>query len=784
MAISAQLIRVSNQIKSKAMETNKKSAFEKKACDIVDLDKYKGVEIKASAIEEMKKYMDELFEEFMSNLNSNFQSPAIEAQLRKAYDYAFEAHWEKRQIRKTTGEFYITHPVAVAMIVANEIGLSTTSVEAALLHDVVEDTGHSNEEIKAYFGDTVADIVAGLTKITGVYDAERNVQAETFKNLLLTIPHNARVVFIKLADRLHNMRTMEGMPAETSRIKSSENLYVFVPLAKQLGLYDVKNELEDTSFKYYYPEYYQEVTKQVDAHIKSMVGVYSQFKLDLMRVLIDSGFTCKIVSERKTYYTIWNEYKLGTPIEDCNCEAIRVVFQHSAKGYKSKESELSEYYQIFSSIICNYKERENSRHDYVVKSMPNGFKALTVQVYYFGHSIEVQIISEEYEQVAHKGYSINKPIRGGVSKLQQQIGMYDADKNAEELIAQLHLQLSLTEIYVFTPGGQIRTLAQDSTVLDFAYSIHTDIGNHCIGAYIGRKLVPLNYTLNTADRVTVLTSPSARPQPGWIHFVRTARAANKINEYLRRTSTNPIPDIKRGEMMFHSIMSELKIRPKDNTLISKLIMHFHLSNCDDFFRQIASQEISRDTLITAAENINNQIRLHRMTNGMSKGFEIYNINYKKPLVIDGNSNFIAADCCHPICGDDALAFLDKEHILYVHRRNCSNAQRQLTFHGKETTSVIWQDNVAPMLTAVELTGSDRQGIIRDISVLIDSWRVNIQSFEIGAKDDKFVGTIKMMVKDVKSLHKLASQLNCITNVESVKRVGPNNSDSDLLITKV
>ncbi len=756
------------------METNKKSAFDKKASEIVNMDQYKDVNIKACEIPEVKAYMDELYDEFRSNLSQNFQSSAFDLQLRAVYDFAFEAHWLKRQLRKS-GEFFITHPVSVALIVANEIGMGITPVQAALLHDVVEDTPITSEDIKKSFGATIADIVVGLTKITGVYNAERNGQAETFKKMLLSIPHDARVVFIKLADRIHNMRTMEGMKERTRRIKSNENLYVFVPVADAIGLFDFKHELEDTSFKYLYEDEYNNIVKKVDSFNKNNAALFSQFKLELMRVLVDTGFTCKIVTEPKTYYQIWKEYRIDKPIEDCHCMAARVVFKHQfSNGNRSKSDDVSEYYKIFSSIICKFKERENSRVDYVVRPLDNGFKALIFKVYFAAQSIEVQLIDEDYEIMAHRGITTKGGARGGVADLQDKIKDYDVDKNAEDIIQVIHDQLSQKKIFVFARNGDAKEIPQNSTVLDFAYFIHTDVGNHCIGAYVGNKFVPVDHELQTADHVTVLTSPSARPQHSWMHFVNTDKAKMKIEEYFQRNPTNSLPDVKKGEQMFHKLMYDNKVLSKDVLLLNSLITHFHLSNSDEFFRQIASQEISLEKLWNATESIHRMIRLNKKINGRPSGFTIYKINPKEPFTINKDISFIAADCCHPICGDDAVAFLDKEHILYVHRRDCDAAKKQIACRSSEVTSVLWEGDVEPMLTAIQIKGTDRQGLIRDVSILIDSWRVNIKSFEIGASDNHFTGTIKMMVKNTETLKQLASQLRLITNIVSVNRIGPNN----------
>ena len=359
------------------------------------------------------EYKSKLFNWFYKNLNESFKTAEIEEQLKYAYDFAFVAHREQR--RKTTKEPFIVHPVSVALIVANEIGLGVISVVAALLHDVVEDTHYTLETISERFGSDVADIVAGLTKITNVYNAKSNVQAETFKKMLLSIPHDPRVVFIKLADRLHNMRTMEGMPQGTIQIKAGENLYVYVPVAYQLGLYDIKNELEDSSFKYAQPQQYESVVREVNALRKIKDPITLAFKKELMQILVKTRLTCKIVTEKKSYFYVSQGLSVGTPIEDISYEAVRVVFQESDIG--SRENTVGEYFKLYSSIIVNFPEREGYRSDYVVKPKKNGFQALVFQVNYHGHWIEVQIITEDNDMVSHKGYSPRRPNRTGITTL-------------------------------------------------------------------------------------------------------------------------------------------------------------------------------------------------------------------------------------------------------------------------------------------------------------------------------------------------------------------------------
>ena len=727
------------------------------------------------------RYKEELFNYFYSHLNDSFKTAEIEEQLRNVYDFAFEAHREQR--RKTTGEPFIIHPVSVALIVANEIGLGVMSVVAALLHDVVEDTKYSLETIIDRFGGDVADIVAGLTKITNVYNAESNVQAETFKKMLLSIPHDPRVVFIKLADRLHNMRTMEGMPQGTIQSKAGENLYVYVPIASQLGLYDIKNELEDSSFKFAQPIQYESVVSAVAEARVVKDPIMQDFKRDLMRILVKNNLTCKIVTEKKSYYYVSQNLNAGLPIEDISFDAVRVIFQETDGG--SGEASVGEYYKLYSSIIFNFPEREGFKRDFVINPKKNGFKALVFQVNYRGHWMEVQILTEDNDMVSHKGYSPRHPNREGIGRLAETLKELNSEQNAVELLSRFH-DLAMSEqktIFVFTPKGDIQELPVDSTVIDFAYGVHTDVGNHCIGAYVGSRFVPLDYKLKTADQVTIFSSPSARPQQAWLHFVRTDRAKMKISAYFHRNTDSQRSNSEKGKIIFNNYLFNKRFIP-DVILLKELIRHFHLLNGDDLYSRIANQELDMSEVFDAAVNLRKIIRTTNPIPGPGKKDDTTKWSTsptqvpskKHPYPINRSVHFIAPACCHPICGDDAVTFLDADNILYVHRRECVYAQRHTAMDGDHTARVEWGDDLDPMLTTVQILGTDRQGIIRDVSLLIDSCRVNIQSFEIGTRDKIFTGIIKMYIKNTASLDKLSVQLGKISNIVSVNRLAPNTSN--------
>ena len=732
------------------------------------------------------RYKEELYHYFISNLNDSFKTAEIEDQLKYAFDFAFKAHSGQR--RKTTGEPFIIHPVSVALIVANEIGLGVLSVVAALLHDVVEDTDYTVESIVERFGRNVADIVEGVTKITNVYNAKENSQAATFRKMLLAIPHNPRVIFIKLADRLHNMRTMNGMPEKTIRTKTGENLFVYVPIAYQLGLYDLKNEIEDRSFMYSQPSRYQDVQKMVSRERLTRDPLVADFKKDLMRVLVDTSLTCKIVTESKSYHYVSLALMEGRPIEEIRYEAVRVVFQVCESHVGNRECEAREYAELYETIIRKFSEREGYKRDFVSNPKSNGFRAIIFEVYYKGYWIEVQLLNEDDDMVSHKGYSSRRPTREGVPTFTKKVGeLLSSAQPAEELLRRLHNITTADErtILIFSSKGDIYQLPKDSTVVDFAYAVHTDIGNHCIGANVGDKFVPLDYKLNTADHVTVYTSASARPQHSWLHLVRTDKAKNKITQYFTRTSTNA-HSVSEGEKMFNNYLSTQtpRILP-DPVIIKELIKHYHLLHGDDLYKRISSHEIEMEDVYQVASDIRRLIRENKDNSADNKGTNAQSsgsakntgpvIDCKIPLRIEKGMQFVAPDCCHAICGDDAIVFKDDDNILYIHRRDCMYAHGYVTINSREVTRVEWGDGIEPLLAVLRIQGIDRQGLVRDLSVLIDSWRINIQSLEIGAHDRIFTGTVKLHVKNTAVLEKLESQLVQIPHIVSVQRLGPNSS---------
>ncbi len=718
-------------------------------------------------------YREELYSSFFDALPDSFKPCDIAAQVRAAYDFAYSAHYGV--FRKCgDGVPYITHPVSVALIVANEIGLGVSSVVAALLHDVVEDCDYTRDDIKDRFGESIANIVEGLTKITNVYDAKHNAQSETFKKMLLSIPQDSRVSFIKIADRLHNMRTMDEMPDGTRQIKAGENLYVYVPIAEQLGLYDIKNELEDTSFMYTHPQQYQQVVKEVTELLSGRTDILASFKLNLLRVLLRTGITTRLAVVNKSYFQIWTTMReTGNSVDQiAGTETVRVIFDPPAGA--DEQDIVTAHYNIYATIISNFPERSDSKRDFVINPKRNGFKALVFQVMFKGHWIEVQVITSDNDQVAHRGYSTSSPARTGLDKLKNNLKDFDKEQDAVALLNRFRSLSLLSTIFVFTPKGSIVELPTGATVLDFAYAIHTRLGNHCLGAHIDQKIVPINHVLKTTEQVTVLTSPSVKPSQDWLNFVKSERAKSCLEKYFKRNAKTDRSDVIKGKQDFNKLLRDNRIIP-NLLLIGRLLSYYKLPNNEEFYRMIASNDIKIDDLLKNIRNIKlildgaTQRQSDEVAPAKHKSQQVVEINYKKPLTITKDMAYVLSPCCCPIAGDDSVCHLDEEGILYIHRRDCVKAHQLMAINGKQTAKVLWDVELDKMLASVNIQGTDRIGLIKDVAVVFEAKNVNVKQMLMGENDGIFTGTIQVTVKNTQELDEIIESLRSVTGIVKVNR---------------
>lgn len=720
-------------------------------------------------------YRKELYTEFYNSLPDDVKhSAASMEQIEAAFNFAYDAH---DGVYRKGGDHdpYITHPVAVALIVANEMGLGATAIVSALLHDVVEDTDHTLEEIEEKFGPNVADIVDGLTKITN-HEAERNgiintEQSDTFKKVLLSVKRTPMVLFVKIADRLHNMRTIGDMKDEQKRRKANENLYIYVLIADQLGLYDIKNELEDLSFKNYLANKYEKIDTLVKETAPTRNKLLSDFKLSLMRVLVTTGVTCRLAVVKKSYFNIYQMMQNDAmAFEDIdNFQTVRIIIDKEPG--EDEQSIYLKHFNLYAAIINKYTQKENSHRDYINKPKDNGFKALVFTVLYQGSWVEIQILTAENDLAAHKGYYPNNPERTGLKVLQKKMGSFNSDDDTDTIIRVFRtlVEHHVSSIYVYSPDGKIVELPEGSTVLDYAYSIHTSLGNHFVAALVGSNIVYKDYILKSTDKVQVITSPSVKPDNSWMKYLKSDHSKEALSKYLRSHQCTIDYDKDRGEMEFNRLMCENHIIPTPKFL-GLLLAFYKAPSSEVFFRDIAQGNVK--------DLLENAKKLKISSNKWDLDFDlpeqpvdspVVDIDYKKPYKLTKGLHYMLPNCCRPIPGDEAFAYVGDDGVLYVHRKECSFTKERLATRGKEITSVIWDDSIDNALAYVKLHGSNRLGLIRDVGDIVAREHVNIKSFNINENDRLFDGCLLVYIHNTAQLNKLMTALSAVTNVIKVFR---------------
>ena len=636
-----------------------------------DMEENVGQKDKEKVEEEM---IEQAFQQLLNDYLATKHRKRIEI-ITKAFNFANQAH---KGIKRRSGEPYIMHPLAVAQIVCNEIGLGSTSICAALLHDVVEDTDYTVEDIENIFGPKIAQIVDGLTKISGgIFGDRASAQAENFKKLLLTMSDDIRVILIKIADRLHNMRTLGSMLPNKQFKIAGETLYIYAPLANRLGLYKIKTELENLSFKYEHPEEYQEIEEKLAATATERDKVFNDFTTPIRAQLDKMGLKFRILARVKSIYSIWNKMQTKhVPFEEIyDLLAVRIIFEP-----RNADEELNDCFDIYVSISKIYKPHPDRLRDWVSHPKANGYQALHVTLMgNNGQWIEVQIRSERMNDVAEQGFAAHWKYKdGGGSEDEGELDKWlrtikeildDPQPDAIDFLDTIKLNLFASEIFVFTPKGEIKTMPQNSTALDFAFSLHTDIGSHCIGAKVNHKLVPLSHKLQSGDQVEVLTSKSQRVQPEWEVFATTARARAKIAAILRKEQRN---SQKEGETLLNEFFKKEELR-LDDLLIDKLVKAHNMKNRDEFLIAIGNKKIVLGDLDKNAlkeKQGTNWKKFLTFSFGGNKDNkepieekplqEKEKINTKQILKLTEENiqkNYIMAECCHPIPGDDVLGYL-------------------------------------------------------------------------------------------------------------------------------
>lgn len=689
-------------------------------------------------------------------------------QIQRAFEFANEAH---KGVRRRSGEPYILHPIAVAKIVVSNIGLGCKSIIAALLHDVVEDTEYTVDDLKSLFGEKVATLVEGLTKIKTVLDNEdkaekKSMQAENFKRILLTLNDDARVVLIKLADRLHNCRTIEFMPDHKRDKILSETMFIFIPLAHRLGLYGIKSEMEDIWLRYKEPEAFHDITEKINRNIAYKDQEINDFIEPINAALEKAGFKFEIKKRVKTPYSIWRKMNTkGVAFDQIyDLYAVRIIFEPDAN---SNETERDQCYHIFSILTSLYRYKYDRMRDWVNSPKSNGYEALHCTLMsYAGFWIEVQIRSRRMNEIAEKGIAAHWAYKKdgfageGESEMDKWINkikdiLVNRDINALELLEIIHNDLIQSEILVFTPKGEQRSIEKGATALDFAYAIHSQIGSKAIAAKANLRLVPLSYVLKTGDQIEIITAENERPKKEWLQFVKTSRARRAILDQIKSERQTYI---KIGKKMLEKRLKEID-KTLNDKVINSLMEEFEIfdSKPEEMYFKIGCGIISLDGL---GEKLK----------------KYFGINRESYFVInnsDSNNKFILATCCTPILGESVVGFKSSDGTITVHTRTCSNANNLAAKFGDKIVSVKWDKELnsgSSYLARISLKGTDRIGMINDITrVTSTELNVNIRRFNLGTEDGIFDGHIDLYVHDIDDLENLMLKLKNIKGIESVVR---------------
>ena len=733
-----------------------------------------------------EEMINQAFHELLNDYLNTKHRKKVEI-ITKAFNFANQAH---KGIKRRSGEPYIMHPIAVASIVCNEIGLGSTSICAALLHDVVEDTDYTVEDIENIFGPKIAQIVDGLTKISGgIFGDRASAQAENFKKLLLTMSNDIRVILIKIADRLHNMRTLGSMLPNKQYKIAGETLYIYAPLANRLGLYKIKTELENLSFKYEHPEEYAEIEEKLNATAAERDKVFNDFTAPIRTQLDKMGLKYRILARVKSIYSIWNKMQTKhVPFEEIfDLLAVRIIFEP-----RNIEEELNDCFDIYVSISKIYKPHPDRLRDWVSHPKANGYQALHVTLMgNNGQWIEVQIRSERMNDVAEQGFAAHwKYKEGGGSEDEGELEKWlktikeildDPQPDAIDFLDTIKLNLFASEIFVFTPKGELKTMPQNSTALDFAFSLHTDIGSHCIGAKVNHKLVPLSHKLQSGDQVEILTSKSQRVQPQWEVFATTARARAKIAAILRKERK---ANQKIGEEILNEFLKKEEIRPEE-AVIEKLRKLHNAKNEEELLAAIGSKAIvlgEADKNELKEKQTSNWKKYLTFSFGNNKEKqeekepqEKEKINPKQVLKLTEESlqkKYIMAECCHPIPGDDVLGYVDENDRIIIHKRQCPVAAKLKSSYGNRILATEWDTHKElSFLVYIYIKGIDSMGLLNEVTLVISrQLNVNIRKLTIETEDGIFEGKIQLWVHDVDDVKTICNNLKKIQNIKQVSRV--------------
>ena len=703
-----------------------------------------------------------------------------------AFNFAYKAHYG---VRRLSGEPYIMHPLAVARICVKEIGLGSTSICSALLHDVVEDTDYTVEDIAGLFGDKIAQIVDGLTKISGgVFGDRASEQAENFRKLLLTISEDIRVVLIKIADRLHNMRTLGSQPKDKQYKIAGETQYIYAPLAHRLGLFPIKTELEDLSFRYEHPETWQEIHDKLEAIKASKLESYEVFSKPIRERLESMGYTFTMKARIKTAYSIWKKMmRQQCAFEDVyDIMAVRIVFTPN-----ESMSEKDQCWMIYSAITEIYRPHPERIRDWISTPKANGYEALHVTVMgKNGEWVEVQIRTDRMHEIAEHGYAAHWKYKTGESddseldKWLQEIKeiLAHPDKDAMEFLGTFKLNLFAQEVFVFTPKGEIKTMPLGATALDFAFMLHSELGEHCIGAKVNHNLVPLSYQLKGGDQVEILTSNSQHPQKEWLKLVTTAKARNGLNQYFKREERKYM---KHGERLVADAINmdkDLAANPEES--LARLLDYYGSASLSELYTEVGQGAIRltnihdivfpKRGLLSYIPFIGKKDTPVNERNGENQEIVKPKKGSHAIVLTDENlgKEYMLSNCCHPIPGDEVLGFLDEKGQMHIHKVDCPEAKLLKTSYGKRLYSATWNTHrVQSFVETIELKGIDKFGVfIQVLQTITTEFHINMRAIHVSSDDGIFQGTMEIYVYDKSELEDLLKAIRKIDDIKEVKRV--------------
>ena len=702
--------------------------------------------------------------------------------IKRAFFLAKEAH---QGVRRRSGEPYLLHPIAVAKIVIEEIGLGVKSVVASLLHDVVEDTEYTVEDMERIFGPKIASMVDGLTKMSGVFNADTSKQAEYFRKVLLTLSDDVRVILIKIADRLHNMRTLGSMPLNKQIKITSETIYLFAPLAYRLGLYSIKSELEDLCMKYRFPQEYAEITRKLSESEASRQEFVDKFNAPIIAALNRDKINYEISARVKSVYSIWNKMqRKQIPFEEVyDLFAIRIVFKPLPFP-----SEKTQCWQIYSSITDTYTPKPDRLRDWISMPKANGYEALHSTVMGpDGVWVEVQIRTQRMEEIAGRGFAAHWKYKHATisqdedefDKWLKQIraALNSPTENAVDFLDNFKLSLYTSEIVVFTPKGESRKLPFGATALDFAYDIHSKIGNNAISAKINHKLEPITTTLNSGDQIEIITADNARPKPEWLDIVTTAKAKQAIKSFLKRERQH---NIEHGMQMLDDKMKELNIKLSGRVL-RKIVPAYGCRNKEELYSKIGAGIVTIDTLEKTLKVDSKSKILKFWTLFIPKKEEpeegdapVSPGEIQPSPDVEAEPQFRIAECCKPIPGDKVVGYRDPASgDIIVHKATCDELNRLASQFGNNIVKeeIKWSQHKAmSYLVTAEIRGIDRMGILLDLAkVVSDDFNINIREVNIHSHDGIFEGSVSLYVKDAEGLNAVMDRIRQIKGIETVKR---------------